>query len=83
MGIPLRVLLIEDSAADAELQLCLLRQADFTVDSKQVDTPDVLNQVLGKTWDLIISDDYMPRFLGADALRLIGQLRSFPDGRTG
>jgi CheY-like chemotaxis protein len=71
LGTPLRVLFIEDSARDAELQLRLLRQADDAVDSERVDTPDVLKQVLEKSWDFIISDYYMPRFPGTDALGLI------------
>ncbi len=74
MGTPLRVPFIEDSADDAELQLRLLRQADYAVDSERVDTPDVLKQVLEKSWDLIISDYYMLRFPGTDALRSIRQL---------
>jgi len=74
LGTPLRVLFIEDSADDAELQLRLLRQANYTVESERVDTPDVLKQVLAKSWDLIISDYSMPHFWGTDALRLIRQL---------
>jgi CheY-like chemotaxis protein len=73
LGTPLRVLFIDDSANDAELQLRLLRQADYTVDSGRVDTPAVLKQMLEKSWDLIISDYSMPHFLGTDALRLIRQ----------
>ena len=73
MGTLLRVLFIEDSADDAELQVRLLRQADYTVDSERVDTPDVLKQALEKSWDLIISDYSIPHFLGTDALRLIRQ----------
>jgi two-component system, cell cycle sensor histidine kinase and response regulator CckA len=74
LGTPLRVLFIEDSADDAELQLRLLRQADYAVDSERVDSRDLLRQVLEKPWDLIISDYSLPYFLGTDALRLIRQL---------
>jgi len=74
LGNPLRVLFIEDSARDRELQLRLLRQADYAVDSERVDTPDVLKQALEKSWDLIISDYCMRRFPGTDAFRLIRQL---------
>ena len=74
MGIPLRVLFIEDSADDAELQLRLLEQADYAVDYAPVDKPAVLKPLLEKSWDLIISDYSMPHFWGTDALRLIRQL---------
>jgi len=74
LGTPLRVLFIDDSADDAELQLRLLRQANYTVESERVNSPDVLKQVLTKSWDLIISDYAMPHFSGTDALLLIRQL---------
>jgi two-component system cell cycle sensor histidine kinase/response regulator CckA len=74
VGIPLRVLFIEDSADDAELQLRLLEQADYAVDYARADKPAVLKPLLEKSWDLIISDYSMPHFWGTDALRLIRQL---------
>jgi two-component system cell cycle sensor histidine kinase/response regulator CckA len=74
VGIPLRVLFIEDSADDAELQLRLLEQADYAVDYARVDKPDVLKPLLEKSWDVIISDYSMPHFRGTGALRLIRQL---------
>jgi len=74
VGIPLRVLFIEDSAHDAKLHLHLLRQANYAVEYERVDRPDVLKQLLEKSWDLIISDYSMPHFSGTDALRLIRQL---------
>src|SRR6266702_2098443 len=74
MGIPLRVLFIEDSPDDAELQARLLRQADYAIEYSRVDQPDALKQLLEQSWDLIISDYSMPHFRGTDALRLIRQL---------
>ena len=74
MGIPLRVLFIEDSPDDAELQVRLLRKAGYAVEYEQVDQPDALKPLLKRPWDLIISDYSMPHFRGTDALRLIRQL---------
>src|SRR5690242_5366149 len=74
MGIPLRVLFIEDSADDAELQARLLRQAGYAIEYERADQPDVLKRLLDKSWDLIISDYSMPHFRGTDALRLVRKL---------
>lgn len=74
MGIPLRVLFIEDSPDDAELQARLLRQAGYAIEYERVDQPDVLKRLLDKSWDLIISDYSMPHFRGTDALRLVRKL---------
>jgi two-component system, cell cycle sensor histidine kinase and response regulator CckA len=74
MGIPLRVLFIEDSPDAAELQVRLLRKAGYDIEYERVDEPDALKQLLEKSRDLIISDYSMSHFRGTDALRLIRQL---------
>jgi two-component system, cell cycle sensor histidine kinase and response regulator CckA len=72
MGIPLRVLMIEDSEDDAALVVRELRQGDFDVQFERVDESSALESVLEKqNWDLIISDFSMPHFSGTEALRLL------------
>src|SRR5258708_38388563 len=71
MGIPLRLLMIEDSEDDAALLLLLLRQGGYEVDSERVDSAIVLAQALSKKWDIIISDHSMPQFSGSEALKMV------------
>ncbi len=72
MGIPLRVLMIEDSEDDAALIVRELRRGSFDVLSERVDTTAALESALAKqVWDLVISDFAMPHFSGTDALRLL------------
>jgi CheY-like chemotaxis protein len=70
MGIPLRLLLIEDMEDDAALLLLLLRQGGYEVDSERVDSASSLARALDRKWDIIISDHSMPHFSGIDALKL-------------
>ena len=66
---PLRVLLVEDSAADARLVLRELSHG-FDVTPARVDTPAAMEEALSQeTWDVVIADFYMPRFSGLAALR--------------
>lgn len=72
MGVPLRVLVIEDSDDDAALVLRELKRAGYDVDFKRVDSGDALKPlVAAQEWDLVISDFSMPKFSGTDALRLV------------
>jgi two-component system cell cycle sensor histidine kinase/response regulator CckA len=72
MGIPLRVLMIEDSEDDAALVVRELRRGDYDVQYERVDESSALESAIEKQiWDLIISDFSMPHFSGTDALRLL------------
>jgi two-component system, cell cycle sensor histidine kinase and response regulator CckA len=72
MGVPLRVLIIEDSEDDAALVVRELKQAHYDVFFKRVDTGDALRAALtNQAWDLMISDFSMPLFSGTDALKLV------------
>jgi PAS domain S-box-containing protein len=72
MGTPLRLLLIEDSADDAQLLLRELRRAGYDVEHERVDTAPALQAVLDRqTWDLAIGDYSMPQFSGTAALAII------------
>jgi diguanylate cyclase (GGDEF)-like protein/PAS domain S-box-containing protein len=64
-----RVLLVEDVATDAELELRELRRAGFRLEHRIVDTEDALRRelrVFGA--DIILSDFSMPHFDGMFAL---------------
>lgn len=70
----IRILFVEDSSDDAELQVRLLRKAGYSIAFERVDTPSDLRRALERTWDLIISDYSMPTFKGLDALHLVRKL---------
>lgn len=65
----LRVLMVEDSADDAELILDVLREDGFDVDSLRVETAAAMQDALaGGNWDVILSDYNLPNFSAAEAL---------------
>jgi len=70
--IPLRILMVEDSADDAELAVRVLRQSGFDLTCERVDTPEAMRAALeAGSWDLVIADYSMPRFSGLAALKLL------------
>ena len=72
MTIPLRILMVEDSADDAELAVRVLRQSGFDLTCERVDTPEAMRAALeAGSWDLVIADYSMPRFSGLAALKLL------------
>src|SRR5713226_6045912 len=72
MGVPLCVLIVEDSEDDAVMVLRELKQAGYDVDFARVDSSEALKASLAvRRWDLVISDFSMPRFSGTDALKLV------------
>jgi DNA-binding NtrC family response regulator len=71
MTIPLNVLIVEDSQADADLLLAELRNAGFDPKWKRVVTKmDYLAEIITRP-DLILSDDSMPQFNGLQAAELL------------
>lgn len=65
------VLIIEDSQADAELNVMLLRTAGYDISYKRVETAREMTEALElETWDLILSDYSMPRFSVQAALEI-------------
>jgi two-component system cell cycle sensor histidine kinase/response regulator CckA len=69
---PLRALIVEDSASDAELLLADLSRADYDVTYERVDTADAMKAALERdTWDVVLSDFSMPRFSGMAALAVL------------
>ncbi|MBA3492213.1 MAG: response regulator, partial [Rubrobacteraceae bacterium] len=72
MGVPLKVLLVEDSEDDALLLVRMLRRGGFDPTWERVDTAAAMEAALdGRGWDLVISDHGMPAFNSSAALELL------------
>jgi len=68
---PLKVLIVEDNSADAELVVRELRRAGFDPDWQRVDTEAEYLERLHSELDLVLSDYVMPQFSGLRALELL------------
>jgi hypothetical protein len=67
----LRLLVVEDSDADAEFLLRELQGAGFGVDFERVETAEAMTSALSRhAWDLVVADHRLPYFSGAAALEL-------------
>ena len=71
MVTPLRVLIVEDELADAELMVMRLMDEGFKMDWQQVQTEMDYLSALDTPPDLILSDWSLPQFSGLRALELI------------
>lgn len=69
----LRVLLVEDSADDAELILLALRRSGYAPQSCRVETREALEAALEQPWDVILTDHNLPAL---DSLAVIELLRA-------
>lgn len=68
----LRVLLIEDSPSDAEIEIAELRRTGFDVAADVVDTREQVRERLRKNaYDVILADYSLPNFRGMDALDIL------------
>lgn len=68
---PLKVLIVDDVADDAELVALALRRGGFQPQYRRVETrEDMAAALAAEAWDLIIADHAMPRFSGLEALAL-------------
>ncbi len=68
---PLKILIVEDNPADAELLVRALRRSDFDPDWKRVDTEADFLSSLRPDLDIVVSDYEMPQFTGLWALQLV------------
>ena len=71
MGIPLNLLIVEDSPDDAELLVNELRSGGFDVHWERVDAEADFLARLARQPDLIVSDFSLPQFSGLKALELL------------
>ena len=72
MGIPLRVLIVEDSEDDVRLLARELKRGGYEVIHEQVDTAPAMQAALDRqVWDVVIGDFSMPKFSGVEALALV------------
>jgi len=71
MSQTLRLLIVEDNAADAELLVRELTRAGFAPRWKRVDTEDQFMAELAGEYDLVLSDFHLPQFSGMRALELL------------
>jgi anti-anti-sigma factor len=75
MGIPLCVLLVEDSEDDALLNLRELRNAGYTPEWTRVETAEEMAAALpAKPWDIVLADHKLPTFDALAALQLTADL---------
>lgn len=76
MNQPLRVLIVDDSEADATLLLRALRHGGYEVAHAVVENPAAMRAALERReWDVITSDHAMPYFSAPAALALAKELR--------
>jgi len=72
MSAPLKVLVIEDSEADAELLLHALARNGYKPTARRVDNSTDLEAAITQDhWDLIIADYVLPQFSGLEALKVV------------
>ena len=72
MGIPLRVLIVEDSEDDTILVVRELQRGGYEPTSERVDTPEAMNAALEQqAWDIVLCDYAMPRFSMPAALAMV------------
>jgi signal transduction histidine kinase len=69
---PIRVLLVEDSQADALLLTHALERGNFDPSCERIDCREAMETCLEKNhWDLILADHSMPGFSAPEALELV------------
>src|SRR5690625_8017538 len=72
----LRVLLVEDSHSDAELNELELRRNGFQIESTRVEARDeTLRALRDEEWDLVLSHHALPGFSAHEGLELLHELR--------
>ena len=72
MGIPLRILIIEDSEDDVILLVRELKAGGYTPLYERIETAEAMQTSIAREqWDLIVSDYIMPQFSGLAALDIL------------
>ena len=76
VGQPLRVLLVEDAEADAELTVNALKKHGYRPQVDLVATPEEFTERLSKgTYDVVLSDFNLPGWTGLEVLELLVSLQ--------
>jgi signal transduction histidine kinase len=70
----LRVLHLEDSELDHELEMAHLRRGGAQVESMRVDSEPAFRAALESHWDIVLSDFNVPGFSGLAALDIVKSL---------
>jgi len=73
-GVPLKVLILEDRAPDAELMLHELRVAGYDPTWKRVETEADFRQQLSPSLDIIFADYNLPQFTGLQAIDILNEI---------
>ncbi len=68
---PLRVLHLEDSELDHELEMAHLRRGGLQVETLRVDSEPAFRAALELPWDIVLSDFNVPGFSGLAALDIV------------
>lgn len=68
MPTQLRVLIVEDTADDADLALLELSRGGFDPISKRVQSAEELREALSEGWNIVLSDYSLPGFAAPEAL---------------
>ena len=72
MSRPLKVLLVEDSEADALLVLRELRKGGFAPESERVESAESLDRALDRAaWDVVLADYQLPGFSAPRAFEAV------------
>jgi two-component system, cell cycle sensor histidine kinase and response regulator CckA len=73
---PLRVLIVEDSETDTELMLRALKAGGFEPVHERVESAEAMRAALQReTWDIVLSDYFLPTFDAPSALALLQELQ--------
>lgn len=67
----LRVLIVEDQDADAELAVRALRRGGLAFEWERVDTEVMFREALTRRPDIVLSDGHVPGFSGLAALSIV------------
>src|SRR5579864_8184269 len=74
---PLRVLLVDDSGADAMILVAMLQRGGFESSFTRVDTAEQLRETFGTgEWDIVLSDYVMPHLSGLDVIQIVHEIQS-------
>jgi hypothetical protein len=71
---PVRVLAVDDNAADVELMVAMLRRGGMSVIFEWVDSPEAYRQLIAANdYDVILSDHNLQSWTALDALQMLQQ----------